>query len=735
MKQPRKRSMFFRLFVRVGRKGEIVRSSGLAEPAACSPSPQPSPPGRGGNEVSLSTFRGASASPKRWPVFSLSPGVRAGVRGKPASEHLWLRMCRGLLAGTLVIAVAGSAALLLTSCGGEHGPANEAKAEQLYTCGMHPQVIEHKPGNCPICGMKLTPVRKQAGTKASPTERKVKSYKSTMNPGEVSPTPRKDSMGMDMVPVYDDEAAAAETSAITIDSVTIQNMDLRTGLVTRGPLRRMVRTVGVVDFDETALTEVTTKFKGWVEKLLVDSTGQQVHRGDPLFDIYSPELYSAQVEYLLALNQPTNLMGAGTEALKASARAKLKFLDVPSEQIEQIEKDGHARKTLSINAPRDGVVVEKMVVAGQMVEAGMKLYRLADLGTVWVQSQIYEQDLPQVRLGQEATVSLSYLPDRKFRGRVTYIYPTVDEKTRTAKVRMEFHNPGYLLKPGMFTTVELEAELAASALLVPDMAVLRSGEKNTVFVALEGGKFEPRTVAIGARAEGNLYQVLSGLSEGERIVISGQFMLDSESQLREAIQKMMRPHGSEKPREHAGHEGALAATGAGTNAAAVGAERVVYICPMPEHVSLEYDHAGKCPLCGMTLVPVTREALDKIQPGGKLEYYTCPMPEHSDVRAEKPGKCPKCGMTLIPVMVQPKPAQATNTPANTSTPLPAKLYTCPMAEDADVVSDKPGACPKCEMKLVDTSTLKHGKIAEENWRKQHASEMPASSAAMPEHHH
>ena len=600
----------------------------------------------------------------------------------------------------------GGAALLLSGCGHNEttgATTDVTKAETLYTCGMHPQVVQDKPGNCPICGMKLTPLRKQAnaGTGAASTVT-----------GTAGPVP------------------------ISIDPVTMQNMDLRTGLVTRGPLRRVVRTVGVVDFDETALTDVTTKFKGWIEKLYVDATGQQVHRGDPLFDIYSPELYSAQVEYLLALNQPTNL--AGAEALKTSALAKLKFLDIPSEQIAEVERDGRAKKSLRINAPRDGIVVERMVVEGQMVEPGMKLYRLADLGTVWVQSQIYEQDLPLVRLGQEATVSLSYLPDRKFRGRVTYVYPTVDEKTRTAKVRMEFHNPGYLLKPGMFTTVELAAELSPSALLVPDMAVLRSGEKNTVFVALAGGKFEPRTVAIGARAEGNLYQVLSGLSEGERIVTSGQFMLDSESQLREAIEKMRQP--SERP--SVGRASVPASPNssdqqqpsgiAGTPARPTPA---IYICPMPEHVSLEYDHPGKCPLCGMTLVPATRETLAKIQPGGKLEYYTCPMPEHSDVRADKPGKCPKCGMTLIPVMDQPKPAPSSGPQPSTLNPQPATLYTCPMAADADVVSDKPGVCPKCEMKLVETATVKHGKIAEEHWRKQHAAEMPAGGGAMPEHHH
>jgi RND family efflux transporter MFP subunit len=583
----------------------------------------------------------------------------------------------------LLIALAGCSFLLLTGCDRHDRSAAQPKEEVLYTCGMHPQVIEKKPGNCYICGMKLTPVRKQSGA----------------NPAATNAT-----------------SISTAADVITIDPVTVQNMGLRTGVVTRGPLRRVVRTVGVVDFDETTLTDITTKFKGWIEKLYVDSTGQQVHRGDPLFDIYSPELYSAQVDYLLALNQSTNLPADGAQALKSSALSKLKFLDVPSGQIAAIEKDGEAKKILRINAPRDGIVVEKMVTEGQMVDAGMRLYRLADLGTVWVQAQVYEQDLPAVRLGQEAVVSLSYLPDRKFRGRVTYIYPTVDEKTRTAKVRLEFHNPGYFLKPGMFSTVELAAELSPSALLIPDSAVLRSGEKNVVFVALEGGRFEPRAVTLGARSDDDCYQVFDGLSEGERVVTSGQFMLDSESQLREAIQKML------ESRESVGALKRGERQGVGTvsthNAPhAQRSDEAIYICPMPEHVALEYDHSGKCPLCGMALVPVTRETLAKILPGGRVEYYTCPMPEHSDVHAGKPGKCPKCGMTLIPVMVQPKPtaAQGTN---GSGGKLPAKLYTCPMASHANVVSDKPGICPECDMKLVATSTVPHGKVAEGNWRKQ-----------------
>jgi RND family efflux transporter MFP subunit len=565
----------------------------------------------------------------------------------------------------LSLALLAVAVGVLAGCGRSATPsaASSAKEEQLYTCGMHPSVIQNKPGDCPICGMKLTPIRKQVNAAAASLgagRRKIKNYKSTMNPGEVSPTPRKDSMGMDMVPVYDEEPSA-ESTAIQIDPVTIQNMDLRTALVTRGPVRRTVRSVGVVDFDETTLTAVTTKFKGWLEKLYVDSTGQQVHRGQALFDIYSPELYSAQVEYLLALRQATNYLGAGAETLKASALAKLKYFDVPDDQIAEIEKSGQPKKALRINAPRDGIVVDKTAVEGQMVEAGMILYRLADLGTVWVQSQVYEQDLPFVRLGQEAVVSLSYLQDRKFRGRVTYIYPTVDDKTRTAKVRMEFHNPGYFLKPGMFTTVELTAELSPSAILVPDMAVLRSGEKNTVFIALAGGEFEPRAVVLGPRSMDDTYEVLSGLAEGERVVTSGQFMLDSESQLREAIQKMLKPNAPGSSPEGVPTSAASAAPVPGSPAPAAPDSTVVYICPMPEHVSLEYDHPDKCPLCGMSLVPVSAETLRKIQPGGAIEYYTCPMPEHSDVHESKPGKCPRCGMTLIPVMVAPKAGPASMT--------------------------------------------------------------------------
>jgi multidrug efflux pump subunit AcrA (membrane-fusion protein) len=545
---------------------------------------------------------------------------------------------------------------------------NAAESKQLYTCGMHPSVIQDHPGNCPICGMKLTPIKNGAGADA-----------------------------------------AGNSSAIAVDAATQQNMNLRTAEVIRGALRKTIRTVGAIDYNETALADVTTKFKGWVEKLNVDATGQLVHRGEPMFEIYSPELYNAQSEFLLALNSGTTTNDPGAAFLRESALNKLKFFDVPEAQIAALEKTRKLTKTLPVVAPLSGFVIEKNVVAGQMVDAGMKLYRIADLGIVWVIAQVYEQDLPFVKLGQEAVVKVASLPDREFRGRVTFVYPSVDEKTRTAKVRLEFENPGYFLKPGMFVSALIHAQLDDSAVLVPESAVLRSGARNTVFVALDGGKFEGRDVTLGVEAENAMIQITSGLSAGERVVTSGQFLLDSESQLREAIEKM-RGSGVAASRQSAANSGGAEPRRSAETPLPPTAESSVYVCPMPEHVSIIYDHPGKCPICDMALVSITHSALEKIQPGGKVLFYTCPMPEHAAVHEAKPGKCPLCAMTLIPAM-------ELKAAAKVELPL---LYTCPMKSDADVVSDQPGKCPKCEMELVPTSTVKHSKLAEENWLKQHA---------------
>jgi len=528
--------------------------------------------------------------------------------------------------------------LLMLTLLGQSGRA--ASGPTLYTCGMHPQIIQDHPGNCPLCGMKLTPIHEGTATGSAP----------------------------------------ADSQVMAVDAATRQNMNLRTAEIRSGPLRKLIRTVGTIDYNETAQAIVTTKFKGWVEKLEVDATGRLVHRGEPMFEIYAPELYSAEAEYLLAL-EAAGTNPAGT-TLQQTAAEKLRFLDVPEAQITELEHSRKPRKTLPVTAPISGFVIEKQVVAGQMVEAGMPLYRLADLGIVWVFAQIYEQDLAGVQLGQEATVKVASLPDRVFRGRVTFIYPSLDEKTRTARVRLEFENPGYYLKPGMFVSIRIAAELKPSAVLVPESAVLRSGEKNTVFVALDEGKFTAREVRLGADAEDDQCEVLAGLKPGERVVTSGQFLLDSESQLREAIDKMK---GTNLTSTAAAPVPPAAAEQESTTGTNENPGATVYVCPMPEHVSIVYDHPGNCPICGMALVPVSAAALARLQPGGRVLYYTCPMPEHASVHLDQPGKCPLCGMTLIPVMAAPETPKV-------------QQYYCPM--HPEVKSDEPGQCPKCGMDLV-----------------------------------
>ena len=432
-------------------------------------------------------FRSSCFAPSHLCAFALKPGRVAATKA---------------VAFFLLVTIG----TLLAGCSPRQDQSVASAAQKdktLYTCGMHPQVIQDHPGNCPICGMKLMPILKsQAG-------------------------------------------AASNVSEIAASPGMIQNMNIRTATVRRGPLRKTIRATGIIEHSEAATTQITTKFKGWVEKLYVSTTGQRVEEGEPLFEIYSPELYSAQNEFVLALNSAGN-----NNELKESARRKLKFFDISDQQIAELEKTREPRRTLQVVAPASGYVMDKMVTQGQMVEAGMKLYEIVDHSAVWVLAQVYEQDLPFIQSGQEAMLTVTYWPGKTFRGQVGFVYPTLDEKTRTATARIELPNPGHMLKPGMFASVEITPEMNASSLLVPDSAVLRSGQKNTVFVVLTGGRFEPRTVTLGLAGENGEDEVLSGVSEGEDIVTSGQFMLDSESQLREAIEKMAPPTAATADKTH-----------------------------------------------------------------------------------------------------------------------------------------------------------------------------------------
>ena len=377
--------------------------------------------------------------------------------------------------------------------------------------------------------------------------KKIKYWVAPMDPTYIRNEPGKSPMGMDLVPVYEEEGEEKEpASTIRIDPVTIQNMGVRLARVQRKPLIKYIRTYGTVTYDETRIYTVNTKFNGWIEKLYVDFEGTKVRKGQRLFDIYSPELVSAQEEYLLALQQHNSLSNSsypsikeGAQRLLEASRTRLRYWDLTEGQIEKLGSSKKVRKTLTIYSPATGVVIKKNAFAGHYVKAGEHQYEIADLSNVWVDVDIYEYELPWVRQGMAAEMELAYVPGKRFTGKVLYIYPYLEAKTRTGKLRLKFANPGYQLKPGMYANIYLKSSIAEDGIVIPQEAVIDSGVRKVVFVVLGKGKFEPREVKLGREGNNNEFQVLSGLWEGEEIVISAQFMLDSESRLREAIQKML----------------------------------------------------------------------------------------------------------------------------------------------------------------------------------------------------
>lgn len=419
----------------------------------------------------------------------------------------------------------------------EGGPGGAvAQEETLYTCGMHPWIVSDRPGDCPICGMKLTPIRDQ-GAAAATGERRVLYWRAPMDPMEIYDRPGKSKMGMDLVPVYEDELVGGVE--VRIDPVTQQNMGVRTARAEMGPLVRNIRAYGRVTYDETRTAEVSPKFSGWIERLYADFTGQLVRKGEPLFEIYSPELVAAQEEYLTAHRNLSRIEGRGGRNLLASARRRLSYFDVPEGEIRTLERTGEVRKTLTIRSPFTGVVTHKNAVQGVFIRAGTTVYRIADISRVWVDTRIYEYELPWVHVGQEAHMTLPYLPGKAFQGQVSYVNPYLQQQTRDVVVRLEFDNPDLMLKPDMYAEVNIKSRQPGEGLQIPSEAVIRSGERNVVFVTRGDGKFTPREVTLGLKVDGGKVQILSGLAAGENVVTSGQFLLDSESRLKEALQKMM----------------------------------------------------------------------------------------------------------------------------------------------------------------------------------------------------
>lgn len=385
---------------------------------------------------------------------------------------------------------------------------------------------------------------------ASAEEKKVKYWVAPMDPTFIRDEPGKSPMGMDLVPVYEDEENSGST--ISIDPVTAQNMGVRTAPVVKGEIFRRIRTVGLVGFDEPKQYSVNAKIAGWVERLYVNETGQQVKKGQKLLEIYSPELVTAQQELILARQNLDALsvssfpeIAQGAERLLEASRRRLSLWDVSAKQIAKIEASGVVQKTLTLDAPYDGIVSMKMVNEGMYIKPGAALFEISDLSRVWVYADLYENELPFVRVGQTASVTLPYANEKPRFARLTYLYPYVDPKTRTVKARIEFDNPDFALRPDMYVNVEIQADRRTNVLSIPAEAVLNSGDKQTVFVALGEGKFEPRSVKTGVQGDDGMIEVRDGVSPGEMVVTSAQFMFDSESRLREAIAKMLEPEGDD----------------------------------------------------------------------------------------------------------------------------------------------------------------------------------------------
>ncbi len=389
------------------------------------------------------------------------------------------------------------------------------------------------------------------GKAASQQGREIAFWKSSMIPNFVSPKPGVDPMNMDLMPVYMDELS--DESLITISHEVTRNMGLRIVPVEFGAASRVVRTIGEVDFAEPLLGDVTLKVGGWVEELYVDFVGQRVVKGQPLFAVYSPEVFTAGEEYLISLRNTlsprrTGGISVGIDDL-FPAYDKLRYWDVPESEIERFKKQGRLTKTVTFESPFDGWVIEKHAFRGMYMEPGSRYYRIADLSTMWVYVTIFEYQLDDVQVGQTASLSLPYRPGDVFQGKVIYIYPYVDPKTRQIRVRLEFPNPDLRLKPAMYADVELETPLEGKQILVPQDAVINNGRQKKIdgvlrhvgyaYVRVGEGQFEPREVVLGEELEGGRLQILAGLKPEEEVVVCGQFQLDSERRVKEANLAML----------------------------------------------------------------------------------------------------------------------------------------------------------------------------------------------------
>jgi Cu(I)/Ag(I) efflux system membrane fusion protein len=448
-----------------------------------------------------------------------------------------------VLAVLIAFALGAASGGWLTSHPPITGDAAEAapteKKPLFYRHPMSPVVTSSVPAKDEM-GMDYVPVYPEEETPQKPSAgKKILYYRNPMGLPDTSPVPKKDSMGMDYVPVYEDEELKPGQVKINVEK--IQKLGVKTETVATRRLTHTVRAVGTLQVDERRLHTVAPKFEGWIQNLHVNTTGQTVRRGQVLMEVYSPNLLSAQQEYLIAYRGQKALLHSSAqtrtaaEQLVSSALQRLRNWDVSDEHMRHLQEQGTPSQFVPLNAPVTGVVLEKPALPGMRFMPGDILFRIADLSTVWLIADVYEQDLALIHEGQNAVLRVNAYPNKVFNGRVTFIYPTVTPETRTAKVRIELPNPGSLLKPALYGSVELStSHHHGQVLAVPDSAVLDSGTRQVVLVQRGEGLFEPRVVKLGWRADGYV-EVLDGLKAGETVVSRANFLIDAESNLKAAL--------------------------------------------------------------------------------------------------------------------------------------------------------------------------------------------------------
>ena len=425
----------------------------------------------------------------------------------------------------------------------------DEEGSRLWTCGMHPQVVRSEPGSCPICEMNLLPVRNStlAGelAPAPQAERRIRYWRAPMDPAYISDSPGKSPMGMDLIPVYEGEQEVA--GVVHVDPSFVQSIGVQSTEVTRDDIPFTIRTVGTLTYDESRMFWVNTKYEGWIEKVYVNFVGEPVTKGQSLFEIYSPQLVNSQQEYLQALDYAERLgssrypeIASRARSLLRSSRQRLAYWDLSDKQVEELEKTGQVRRTVTLFSPAGGLLIEKVdqALEGMHATAGMNLYKIADLSTIWVEAEIFEHQIPWLKVGQTALVEVPSQPGKRYRGRIRYVHPSFSEKTRSLRISIELPNPEQELRGDMYVHVTLPTPAARGVLTVPEEAVIHSGKRNIVVLDRGSGTFQVREVTLGLNGNG-VWEVASGLNEGERVVVSSQFLIDSESNLKEAIRKMI----------------------------------------------------------------------------------------------------------------------------------------------------------------------------------------------------